>query len=819
MAIRYKCSNLRRLTLLRDHPTLNGIDYLDVLDDEAPAGSPRQRTLLVHFVKDIPATLDVENVRITGGTRILDVEVVWAFRADSIPAGELNAAEQTYFGGLANAARVLVVRTSTSGDYTAYTLHITETASSDEPPPDFDPILSSIAFSFKVDCPSDFDCMPVDVDIPTATATPPPIDYLARDFASLRQVMLDHLSSIAPDWQDRNLADWSMAVVDVLAYVGDYQHYHLDAVATEAYLDTARKRVSVRRHSRLLDYQLHEGCNARAWVTLEVEAGSAADGLPLPAGTRILTRVNAPDGTLNIAPADIPADALVFETLHPVTLHPNLYKLVFYTWGDDKCCLPRGATHATLKGTLATHPLSKGDVLIFEEVHGAKTGNPADANPDHRHVVRLKAAPQERTDPLTGEDVLEITWHEADALPFTLCLHDVEDSEGATVPVSLARGNAVLVDHGMSVDGDAPLPATVGEVADYRPRLEGRNITFAMPYEHETAQQQAASTVHVTDPRAALPVVNLNDGADDWFARLDLLESDRFDRHFVVEMDERDTAHLRFGDGILGMLPERGDSFTAAYRVGGGVDGNIGAESLAHVLTPHAGITTVRNPLPAWGGTAPESIEQAKLDAPQAFQTQRRAVTAEDYENVAREHPQVQDAKATLRWTGSWHTLFVTVDRIGGAAVDAAFETEIRRYLARFRLTGHDLEIEPPLAVPLEIKLRVCVMRGYFRDAVEQQLLTLFSSGLLANGQRGFFHPDNFTFGQTVYLSQIIAAAVSVPGVDYVEPLVFKRWHRPAAGEIKDGRIQLNRLEIARLDNDVNRPENGSIEFLLEAGL
>jgi len=49
--------------------------------------------------------------------------------------------------------------------------------------------------------------------------------------------------------------------------------------------------------------------------------------------------------------------------------------------------------------------------------------------------------------------------------------------------------------------------------------------------------------------------------------------------------------------------------------------------------------------------------------------------------------------------------------------------------------------------------------------------------------------------------------------------LVFKRWHRPAAGEIKDGRIQLNRLEIARLDNDVNRPENGSIEFLLEAGL
>src|SRR6185295_7196447 len=51
-------------------------------------------------------------------------------------------------------------------------------------------------------------------------------------------------------------------------YVGDYLSYYQDAVATEAYLETARQRISVRRHAQLVDYHLHEGCNARAWLAV-----------------------------------------------------------------------------------------------------------------------------------------------------------------------------------------------------------------------------------------------------------------------------------------------------------------------------------------------------------------------------------------------------------------------------------------------------------------------------------------------------------------------------------------------------------------------
>jgi hypothetical protein len=67
---------------------------------------------------------------------------------------------------------------------------------------------------------------------------------------------------------------------------------------------------------------------------------------------------------------------------------------------------------------------------------------------------------------------------------------------------------------------------------------------------------------------------------------------------------------------------------------------------------------------------------------------------------------------------------------------------------------------------------------------------------------------------------------MQVPGVRWVDaddtfpkPNRFKRWGQSSHGELAAGQIPLDRLEIARLDNDPNRPENGKIEFFLEGGL
>ena len=70
--------------------------------------------------------------------------------------------------------------------------------------------------------------------------SPPEIDYLAKDYASFRQLMLDHLALRVPGWTERSEADLGIVLVEILAYVADYLSYYQDAVATEAYLGTAR---------------------------------------------------------------------------------------------------------------------------------------------------------------------------------------------------------------------------------------------------------------------------------------------------------------------------------------------------------------------------------------------------------------------------------------------------------------------------------------------------------------------------------------------------------------------------------------------------
>ena len=121
----YICCNRKRAEAVRLHPVLNGIEYLEVLDEDAPPGSPRQRTLLVRCYKPIPG-LAGEHVRIEGGTRIRPVLVEWAFGADVVATkGVLTPGEAAFVAGLEDPPQVLVVRTATYGDFSTYGLEMT----------------------------------------------------------------------------------------------------------------------------------------------------------------------------------------------------------------------------------------------------------------------------------------------------------------------------------------------------------------------------------------------------------------------------------------------------------------------------------------------------------------------------------------------------------------------------------------------------------------------------------------------------------------------------------------------------------------------
>jgi hypothetical protein len=681
---------------------------------------------------------------------------------------------------------------------------------------------------------------------------------MAKDYASFRQALVDLIPTLAPDWQERHEADLGIVLLELLAFAGDQLSYYQDAVANEAYLETSRQRISVRRHARLIDYHMHDGASARVFVHVNVNAAGT-----LPAGTQVLTRIDSALGSVTPPHGPVFADELrqealaaagaVFETMQEASLHPGINEIKIHPWRNRQCCLPRGTTTVDLVGDWAADPavdpsatwkLKPGDLLLFEEVNGPETGLPVDADPTHRQVVRLISV-EGTHDPLEDVPLTRVTWGRADALVFPLCVSAKLVDDTHVEDVSVARGNLVLADHGRTISewhpGDPADPKVPGFRTGqraFRFRLREGPLSFRIPTPDDNGHRVPVKELLTTDPRQAEPQVarlkvTTATASEQWGPVVpDLLDSGPLDRHFVVEIDNDGQAIIRFGDGEYGMVPPDKGHIETTYRIGLGTGGNVGAESLVHVINPGTfvdwpDITAVRNPLPAWGGMDPEPIERVKQIAPAAFHAEQfRAVTEEDYARAAEKHPEVSKAVATFRWTGSWHTVFVTVDPTGRSDVPAELQQRLRDWVSRYTLAGYDLKIDSPIYVPLEVEIDVCVAPDHFRAHVEEALLMALSNRTFPDGTLGFLHPDHFTFGQPLYVSRLHTAIEAVAGVDSA---VIRRFIRqdendphpqcPATRRNLDqGYIPIGRLEVIRLDNDASFPENGVLRLNMLGG-
>jgi predicted phage baseplate assembly protein len=261
--------------------------------------------------------------------------------------------------------------------------------------------------------------------------------------------------------------------------------------------------------------------------------------------------------------------------------------------------------------------------------------------------------------------------------------------------------------------------------------------------------------------------------------------------------------------------------FSARFRTGNGSAGNVGPDTLGHVLAVDQRITAVRNPLAGAGGRDPDTMEAIRQRAPWNFRTQLRAVTEADYGDVAARDPAIREARGTLRWTGSWRTAFVAIDPAPGGPAAAPPEALARTTLQRLnlmRMAGVDLAVEPAIIVGLRIALAICVHPRYRRTDVALALTQALISGQTCDGVPGLLDPSHFSFGQTIYLSPIIAAVQDVEGVASVRATAFQRVSDPARDSVAYGFIKMQRLEIARVDNDPSRPDRGILELALDGG-
>jgi len=821
----YFCASRNRRTRVLAAPPLNGIDYLEI------ASADDQTLLLLTFLRDpAPLALGPAHIAISGGESVTGIRVV-----------AVTAARDR--------ACTLALTVDRAGDFSPYTLNLFADGNTVEPPSGIDPALSQVVFSFKAGCPVSADCLPVGC-CPLPVVERPDISYVAKDYPGFVQVMLDRMAVLVPSWTEHHSADLGVTLIEILAYVADHLSYRQDAVATEAYLGTARSRISLRRHAKLVDYQVDEGENAKVWLYL----AAVGEGVILPSGTLVLPRVAGV--TAQIDPASQTAQTLlaqagtVFATLTSATLSQSLNQISFYTWGDTQCCLPAGATTATLSGHLDR--LCAGAVLLFEEIKGPSTGAPEDANPRNRWVVRLTAVSctdrfghvlidPTNSDPAANAITL-IAWDAADALPFPLCLSSVSDAaHGARTlaDVSVARGNMVPADHGLWHDFTpigtvAPPPPTpiggssgdccgasapVAPPSYFFPSLPTSPLTFAREFDvvAPAAALTAAPAVDAPAPRPQLCVRDA--GGGNWTQETDLLSLDSLQQGYVVETEWDGTSFLRFGDGAYGAAPDENMIFSARFRTGNGTAGNVGPETLGHVLAADHRITFVRNPLAASGGRDPDTLDTIRQRAPWSFRAQLRAVTEADYGEVAARDPAISAARGTLRWTGSWRTAFIAIDPIDAAATaPPALAASTQQRLDLMRMAGVDLAVESATIVGLRIGLAVCVAPRYRRTDIAQALGRLLISGQTCSGAPGLLAPGNFSFGETIYLSPIIAAAQAVEGVSSVRATAFQRVDDPARDAVAAGFITLQRLEIARVDNDPSRPDRGILDLDLEGG-
>ena len=780
----------RRETILNS-TTLTGIDFVEIASDQ-------QTALRVHFLNSVDPRGKITGIAITGGVTIPEVPV--------LPFSDASDWSTDTAGKW-----ILNIAVAVPGDFSTYVMSLTSTVA----PNVLDPFFRKAPFSFKARCESQIDCEPPGAPCPPRDGDRPPIDYLAKDFLSFRQALLDFSALRYPEWQERSEADFGVMFAEALSSLGDDLSYTQDRVAAEAALDTATQRRSLTRLARLVDYEMSPATIASVLLRFEVAAGLSS----IPAG--VLVSAPDPDGT-----------PIFFETGQgiaeaAVTLVSSSWNsMVPYFFDDSLRCLQAGATFMYVQGHGLN--LTAGQKLLIES-QGLST-----ADPQIVELVVLDSVPFEDVDTLFGSaPVTRISWSS-----------DTAPKKNHDLTRTVLRGNLVPATQGrrftesFAIDVAPPGSASLA-IAAVR---TGPNGTQQYLYTLVNAPLAwlAVGTATIpglrplAEPEVLLSTTKSTATSWDWRRKLldapgveppsFTLDPVRLTRTnatppAVMDYDGDNGYTIRFGDGVFGPIPELGSIFQVRYRVGSGAAGNVAAGSITRIEHAPAGLTKVTNPFAAAGGADAESAESVRRLAPQAFRARQfRAVRPEDYQAAAETLPWVQRAGTVFRWTGSWLTVFTTADPKDTEQIPPGRHLELIALLNRYRMAGYESYAPDPRYAALDLLITICARTDAFRGDVQTGVLNSLSTSKLSTGGSGFFHFDRFTFGVPLERSALEATIQEVPGVSGVVSIQYRRRGVVPKFEEVPLVISVARNEIILVENDPNRPERGSLRIHVLGG-
>jgi hypothetical protein len=835
-----------RLEALLNQNRVTGIDFVYVY--------PSQTMLDVFFLRP-PETLSVplNNLPMNIAVRIYS------------PSGGERHAEVPVTGlvwGIAFGRNVLRITTAFPGDFSRYRLHIEDTHID----PRIDPYFNDVLFSFKANCPSDLDCKLPEHECPPDSVVDFPVDYTARDFWSFRRAILEFAAQRYPNWQDRLEADVGVMLAEAMSALGDEFAYYQDRVGREAYLETATQRRSLRRLASLVDYHIHDGLGASTWLDFEVKAGGA-----IPAGTQ----VSDARGRITFEVGRGIDDSLVPNPPMPAPSPPpppplpkqyavssNINRMYAYQWDVGDVCLPVGATELFVLDHHAADLQPSGQDAKWVLLK-TKPVNPAVRA--RAWMVQLIAA-TDLSDPVLPFNppppapptappiaVTRLQWQPEQATPFELDLATLE-VHGNMLPATAGALKTALfmigpsddeVNHPAAIERTGPnqsiaylfsLPGSDADELvwrgatpmDARPEIRLTSWTLGPDPSHPTnfvwnpdqnsPWSWVRALIGVNSAEPADPVFALDDGTWRRVVGYRRIAGDVVHRDYTADRGKT----IRFGDGEFGLVPTPpGTLFQVYYRLGGGAMGNVPAGTLTRCGDPLVSplVHTVTNPLPVVDGMDPETPEQIRQLAPEAFRAVTfRAVRPEDYAEAAERLPWVQKAGASFRWTGSWLDALVTPDPLGAFEVAPARRLQLEDQLDRFRQAGRPAYMLDPVYADLDLAITVCVEPHGFRGEVEEQvLIALFGKGGI-RPRVGFFSPDNFTFGQPLERSRVEAVIQAVPGVRAVEGVRIRRrgWFPWRAFSELTYRAGDN--ELVRVENNRLAPGRGSVSLEMKGG-
>lgn len=291
-----------------------------------------------------------------------------------------------------------------------------------------------------------------------------------------------------------------------------------------------------------------------------------------------------------------------------------------------------------------------------------------------------------------------------------------------------------------------------------------------------------------------------------WIRVDDFLQSTPQDKHYTIELGNRDRATIKFGDGVSGRIPPLGQgNVSITYRFDAASNGNVGANTVTVDKTGLSYVKKIYNPRQAGGwvqaeGSTPESLERAKLVGPASLRAKSVALNGDDAVALATAFVAADGTRPFSRATYNEEafgpkTLELIVVGSGGLIPSAEQLKELELYFngdkyARPPVPGHYVannRIYPVSFTPYVVNIAVTV------DAPEQVTEEQIVNGVAQVLQPEALKEDGVTyewdFGGRVAMSRLAHEVfkvdkrikdVDVSGAD----LVLTRRQLPIAGTI-----------------------------------